>query len=201
MKEVIIEAFKYTLILGIAFPLVSKMIFSFCRSFFKYITIAYLTFPGVMLHELSHAIVGWLLGSKIKKVSLFNPQPDGTLGYVEHAPRGTASLMSIQLSLSSVAPAVILPSIAYYLFTYYNPDNLVLFTLKWYLVLCCILHSELSNADCHNYFIGFFRAAFVIVRIVIAFLLTDIWYWRLGICVVLLLPLIISRIKLIFSSN
>lgn len=40
---------------------------------------------GVPIHELSHALVAFVCGHKVQKVTLFQPDKSGTLGFVEHA--------------------------------------------------------------------------------------------------------------------
>lgn len=45
----------------------------------------YLTAPGVMIHELSHAAFCIIFRHQIVEMKLFDPQADGTLGYVNHA--------------------------------------------------------------------------------------------------------------------
>ncbi len=41
--------------------------------------------PGVMLHELGHALFCFPFGHRIVEMKLFSPQADGTLGWVNHA--------------------------------------------------------------------------------------------------------------------
>ena len=44
----------------------------------------FLTAPGVMIHELSHAFFCLVFRHKIKEMKLFSPQKNGTLGFVNH---------------------------------------------------------------------------------------------------------------------
>ena len=46
---------------------------------------AWLTAPGVMIHELGHVVFCVLFAHRIVKVRLFKPDSSGTLGVVEHA--------------------------------------------------------------------------------------------------------------------
>jgi len=48
-------------------------------------TYIYLTAPGTMVHEASHALFALIFLHKVTKVVLFSPTADGTLGYVNHA--------------------------------------------------------------------------------------------------------------------
>ena len=45
----------------------------------------YLTAPGVMIHEIGHAIFCLIFRHKIVEMKLFSPEEDGTLGYVNHS--------------------------------------------------------------------------------------------------------------------
>ena len=44
----------------------------------------YITAPGVMIHELSHAFFCIVFRHKVVEMKLFSPEEDGTLGYVNH---------------------------------------------------------------------------------------------------------------------
>ena len=45
----------------------------------------YLTCPGVMVHEIGHALFCVIFRHKIVEMKLFSPEADGTLGYVNHS--------------------------------------------------------------------------------------------------------------------
>ena len=70
----------------------------------------FLTFPGVVHHELSHALYCILTGGKVTKMVLFSPESKGngsfTLGYVNWQPRGPWLFQSIQYYMASMAPTI-----------------------------------------------------------------------------------------------
>lgn len=70
----------------------------------------YLTFPGVVYHELSHALFAMLSGARVKSISFKRrPLPDGSgnvLGSVNFSPRGNRVARSFQLALTGIAPLV-----------------------------------------------------------------------------------------------
>ena len=95
MVEYCLESFRYAgliLLYGIVPWLVAALILqlisnSLRTSLGRFCGIKpyiYLTFPGVMLHELSHAFFCIIFKHKIVDMKLFSPEEDGTLGYVNH---------------------------------------------------------------------------------------------------------------------
>lgn len=66
----------------------------------------YLTFPGVMAHELAHALVAKLTGCKINEIKLFRPSGD-SLGYVKFTCQGKPARMAFQAAAASCAPVFV----------------------------------------------------------------------------------------------
>ena len=65
----------------------------------------YATFPGVILHELSHAFVAKLCGCRIDSMKLFEPSGD-SLGYVRFSCVGPKRKQSFQMAASACAPVI-----------------------------------------------------------------------------------------------
>ncbi len=63
----------------------------------------YLFFPGVMLHELSHALMALLTGAKLTEVKLFKKEGK-SLGHISFTPRGSRIMISIQEVFIASAP-------------------------------------------------------------------------------------------------
>jgi len=82
----------------------------------------YLTAPGTVIHELSHALFCKIFEHDITGISLFNPEPDGTLGYVEHAYNAKSFYQSAGNFFIGMAPIMILGSIVYLLTIWLVPD-------------------------------------------------------------------------------
>ena len=68
-----------------------------------YVIVNYLFFPGVMLHELAHALFAVLTGAKVTELALFKREGD-TLGHVNASMRGNMFMIAIQRIFISSAP-------------------------------------------------------------------------------------------------
>ena len=113
----------------------------------------YLTYPGVLFHELSHALFALLSGARVTGVSLGRvAASDGSgwvLGSVTFVPRGPKLLQAFQLALTGIAPSVCgLAALA--ALAHFGPG---LCSKPWhwvllvYLFICVLLHIDLSQAD------------------------------------------------------
>lgn len=116
----------------------------------------YVTFPGVILHELSHALLVKLTGGQVTKMRIFWPDKTGRLGYVNFTTKGSFFKRRLQLICASCAPVLM-----GYLYLYILYHVLQVFDLKWYVVTIIIYfmisifnHMSMSNQDLENYIKG-----------------------------------------------
>ena len=136
---------------GIVMGLIRKIIYrilSIISPGFAFMVANYLTFPGVMHHELSHALFGFISGAKIKKINLFKPQ-GMSLGNVEIVYRGPWLFRCIQGCLSAVGPVVmgIITSVLTYIYVLPNIGSLGITVLIYYLIFSIIMHMTMSPSD------------------------------------------------------
>lgn len=119
---------------------------------------SYLTFPGVVYHELSHALFALVTGARVKSISLRHKRTaDGyILGSVSYVPRGGRVLQAFQLFLTGVAPTLTglagMAAIANFAFPACTETWQ---TVVWaYLFACLLLHSGLSRQDLEGMYAG-----------------------------------------------
>lgn len=119
---------------------------------------SWLTFPGVVIHELSHALAAIITGARITKMALFKPSRDGTLGYVNIATKGKRSRQGLQMAAVSCAPVVSgmlwLNLIGRVLRGYEVHWTTAAFLI--YLWICVMCHMSMSGADLKAYRKGCF---------------------------------------------
>ncbi len=109
----------------------------------------YLTYPGTVIHELSHVAFAAITGARITKITLI---PKGsTLGSVHFIPRGNKITKGLQMTFASVAPVLSGLILIYFLINIwkhlYSPWQYV---LTVYLLVCILLHMNLSIQDIQN---------------------------------------------------
>ena len=125
----------------------------------------YITAPGVVIHELSHLIVAIVTLCKVEKVELFKPKGN-QLGGVEYRPRGNAIWACVQMTLVSCAPVVSGIIICSFMITWLMGGVIptLLIPLSIYLLVCVIIHMNMSGQDIKIYVRGvwvFFLVFFV----------------------------------------
>ena len=122
----------------------------------------YLTWPGTVHHEFSHALMAFLTGAKVKRISLI---PRGqALGQVEYSPRGGRILQAIQMSLSSIAPILCGMVTETFLIMKLLPlcDIWWKYAVLAYFVVSIFLHMTLSREDMINLRNGLIPTVFVL---------------------------------------
>ncbi len=135
-----------------------------------YILYNYLTIPGVIWHELSHALGAVITLAKVENIVLFHyDESEQTLGHVDYRTRGGLILTCLQLSVASCAP-VITGLWAVYAYFFIMPRyDLPLYAviLLTYLLVSIVFHMDMSPQDLGSYIKGiwlFFIIFFVIFR-------------------------------------
>jgi len=83
--SVIVIFFVPSIIFAIIIRFTSMAIFKRLSKVIGIKTYIYMTAPGTVVHELGHAIFCLLFRHHINEMKLFSPEPDGTLGYVNHS--------------------------------------------------------------------------------------------------------------------
>ena len=132
-----------------------------------FIIMNFATYPGTVHHELSHALLVFLTGGKVKKICLV-PSPT-TLGHVEFQTRGNVFFRSLQLSLSAMAPVLCGLVTEALLFVYVYPltDLTWQKVLFFYLVISIFIHLTLSVQDLINFFQGLLPSLVVFFLIIL----------------------------------
>ena len=108
---------------------------------FHIILLSFLTFPGVIFHELSHYIMCKIARIRVHKVVLF--RFGDPLGYVEH----DAPEMFIDSILVSIAPFILNSTLAYFVFRWGLEMTGVAKILTFWLGISIALHSFPSSGD------------------------------------------------------
>ena len=136
-------------LIGLFDHLLEKVIMMITGGEFGCLIINYLTFPGVILHECSHALLAALTGAKITHIRFFSPDGN-SLGSVSIRPRGNFLIKGVQRGFSALAPAFCSLLWLYLLkqFLYpYAVHHFWIMILFGYLCIAVILHASLSGAD------------------------------------------------------
>lgn len=103
----------------------------------------YLFYPGVIIHEFSHALACLVLRVKISKISFGLKE-----SYVKHEQAGP-----VRMSLIALAPfylGFVLGFILFWLAKSYYFSNLILFIVLNYLGICILYNSIPSDQDTKN---------------------------------------------------
>ena len=130
--------------------------------------INYVFFPGVMIHELSHAFFAVITGAKITEVALFKVE-DGALGHVNFKNRGNIILVAIQNVFVSSAPMFVGAAVVIGcgLWLSVLPAGYIwLKIIIWYLMISMFFHMTMSPADIKVYIKGV--PLFIVILFLIA---------------------------------
>ena len=152
-----------TLLIIFAVPVVGLIVKAFNKALWNilarrigsaatYVVMNYLTFVGVVHHEIAHGVYALLTGAKVTEFAPFKPQKseDGgmSLGHVNYIPRGPWFLRSIQNYLSSMAPTIQgVVSLYFMRFLWALEMPFILRAVLAYFGISILVHMDMSPAD------------------------------------------------------
>jgi hypothetical protein len=113
----------------------------------------YITFPGIIIHELSHALLAILTGAKIKEIKLIEFNTNGRLGHVVYYLCGNKIQHAIQHSITSCAPVLTGILIEYVIWKVVFNVALPVWSiiLLIYVSISVFNHMSMSKEDVKNY--------------------------------------------------
>ena len=134
-----------------------ELLTKICGKRAAYVMLNYLTFPGTVIHELSHAGMALITGAKVTEISFFDKPLSGNLGHVNYIARGGIVSKSIQHCLTSCAPVLTGAAVQIMAVVLINSSYI---TKSWQMVLLIyidisiLIHSSMSRQDIKNYLRG-----------------------------------------------
>ena len=138
--------------------------------------INYAFFPGVMIHEMSHATLAILTGAKITEIALFKKEED-SLGHVNFKNRGNPVVVALQNIFTSSAPMFVGGAVVYGCFSWIGllPAGLLwLKILLGYIGVSMFFHMTMSPADIKVYVRGIPFSIAIIFIIAVVLRLTNV---------------------------
>ncbi|MCR4843249.1 MAG: hypothetical protein K5840_08320 [Eubacterium sp.] len=149
-----LAVFGVFIALGLVMRLIAEIITTimaiFLGSGITFVIVNYLTFPGTIIHELSHAAVAFVTGAEVTSFSVI---PSGlNLGSVEFKPRGKRVFRDMQITLASAAPVIVGTVLLWVMYAYIYPNcgTTVHYVLYWYMFASIFFHMTLSIQDILN---------------------------------------------------
>ncbi len=118
-------AFGFSIAIAGAMSLISRFLYRHLYTEYgrkAVLALIYTTSIGTIMHELSHALFCVIFEHKVTKISLFNPEPDGTLGYVEHAYNNRNDYQAAGNFFIGIAPILMAGVMSYLLMVWLMPD-------------------------------------------------------------------------------
>ncbi|MBO5620102.1 MAG: hypothetical protein J5959_00560 [Butyrivibrio sp.] len=109
----------------------------------------WLTIPGVIHHEISHAFLAIVTGAVVTEFRPFWPdRTTGSLGHVNFMTRGSLLVRSIQYTLTSAAPVMMGTITSLILFALARKTlPITTLIILIYLIFSILIHSSMSFAD------------------------------------------------------